>query len=241
MDLQLRIRRKYANKETFFKQLTKYLATKVNWLYINYEIDGSLNHKNHLIRTAGSLNKQGFKTFLGHTPEDIPLIPPICNLENRQYPIFPFHHGCYSDSKIKYSVPKDLIQVCEQFVLEKKIGKIEAQNKSLQDFFKPVTIGNFQQFTPCIQFFESQEYGDMQECRKRVLFILASHYSKSSDLVGILKNWNNTFLNGYLRDELILITAKNTTGKVGCTYIKEILGSLGKLDVCRGCSICKRN
>jgi len=240
MELQLRIRRKYANKETFIKQLTKYLATKVNWLYINYEIDGSLNHKNHLIRTAGSLNKQGFKTFLGHTPEDIPLIAPIFNLENRVYPRFPFHHGCYTDSEIKYSTPKDIVKICEQFVREKKIGKLEAKNKSLKDFFKPATTSNFQQFTPCIQFFESQAYGDMQECRKRVLFILASHHSRSSDPLGLLRNWNRIFLGGYLRDELITTTVKSTTGKVGCTYIKEILGSLGKSDVCKGCSRCKR-
>jgi len=240
MELQLRIRRHFANKVTFIKQLTKYLATKLNWFYVSYEIDGSLNHKNHLIRTAGSLNKQGFKTFLGYTPEDVPLIAPIFNLKNRQYPRFPFHHGCYSDSEIKYSVPKDIVKICEQFILEKKIGKIEAKNKSLKDFFTPTTTGKFQQFTPCIQFFESQEYGNMQECRKRVLFILASHHSKSSDLLGTLRNWNRIFLGGYLREDLILNTVKNTTGKVGCTYIKEILGSLGKSDVCKGCSRWKK-
>jgi hypothetical protein len=237
MDLQLRIRRKYANKETFIKQLTKYLATKVNWLYINYEIDGSLNHKNHLIRTAGSLNKLGFKTFLGHTPEDIPLVAPVFNLENRQYPRFPFHHGCYTDSEIKYSVPTDLIKICTQFVLENKIGKIESKNKSLKDFFKPApSQSTFQKFRPCIQFFESQDFADMKECRKRVLFILASHHSRSTDLIGTLRSWNQIFLGNYLRDDLIQNTVKSTTGKVGCTYIKEILGSLGKTDLCKGCS-----
>ncbi len=233
MKLQKRIVRHFARKETFIKRLTAFIVKKLQYIFPSYGIDGSLVHTNHLIRSEASLNKLGFKTFLGHTPEDVPSIAPIYNQENGVYPKLPFHHYCYSDAKIKYSVPVDLVKLCEEFVLTKNIGVEKEETRSLKDFMLPVSTT--EKSKPCIQFFESPAFSQCSEGRKRALFVLASHYYDNPDQVRILRDWNTNILSGYLRDDTILAAARSTTGKVGCRYVTSLLHSLGQYDVCKGC------
>jgi hypothetical protein len=233
METQELLVRNIANGRAFEKRMTVFIAKNLEWFYKKFSIDGQLNHTNHLIRSEGSLNKLGFKTFLGYTPEEVPLIPPICNPENKQYPRFPFHHYCYSDAKIKYSVPKDLVKICKEFVRVKKIGRKEIKHVSLKDFFtKPKE--KFEK--PCIKFLESKEFGEIGEGRKRALFILASHYKDDPDQVLRLKEWNEAILDNRLSNSEIESTARSTTGRVGCKYIKELLDSIGCNQICRRCS-----
>ena len=236
MKLQKRIIKHFANKSTFEKRLTKFIVKRYRGLFDQNYVDASLIHTSHTIRSEGSLNKKGFKTFLGNDPNFIPSIPPIYNIENERYPKFPFHHYCYSDSKIKYSVPTNVVKLCEDFVRIKRIGVDPEESRSLFDYFPKEETNNDEVKKNCIKFFESSEFSKVSECRKRVLFVLASHYKENADQLTILRRWNASILDGYLRDDLIFRTLKSTTGNVGCNYIKHILGMIGKSDICKGCS-----
>lgn len=232
MDLQKKIVEHFGKKERFIKQFTTYIAKRLGWLYKRFSIDGQLNHTNHLIRSEGSLHKLGFKTFLGHTPEDVPLIPPIYNPENKQYPKLPFHHYCYSQAEIKCSVPTDLVQLCTEFAKIKNIGKPKIMYKSLSDFFPKSQPKD----KACIKFLLSPDFGKIGEGRKRALFILASHFNNDDDQIRKLREWNQDILNGHLTDLMIETSAKSTTGKVSCKYTHEFLDSIGCSQACKGCS-----
>ena len=234
MKLQKRIVKHFARAETFEKRFTSYIASSLSWLNDNYSVDVSLVHRNHLIRSEGSLNKLGFKTFLGHTPEDIPLIIPICNFENKYYPKFPFHDICDSLETIKYSELKNLSKMCTEFVIENKIGIEKIEVVTLKDFF-PKEPSRPPAEKKCIKFIESKEYGDKQDGRKRALFILASHYKDDPEQVAKLKRWNETILNNYLSDYEIGCSSRSTTGKVSCKYTSEFLASIGCNYACEGC------
>jgi len=234
MKLQIRIVNHFANKSTFEKRLTRFIAKKYERLFSQNYVDTSLTHTNHTIRSEGSLNKKGFKTFLGNDPTKIPSLPPIFHIENERYPKFPFHHYCYSDSKIKHSVPKNIVKLCEEFVTTKRIGITPEKSKSLFDYF-PKQNNDTGVKKNCLEFFESKDYSNINDCRKRVLFVLASHYKDNPNQLNILRRWNASVLDGYLRDDLIFRTLKSTTGNVSCNYIKHILGMIGKSDICRGC------
>ena len=233
MKIQEDIVNHFRKAATFEKMFTRFIAKKLEWLYTHFSIDGNLNHTNHLIRSEGSLNKLGFKTFLGHTPEDIPIIAPIYNIENKSYPKFPFHDYTNSLDDIKYSALTDLVKLCKEFVKVKKIGKKEPKYLSLKDFFQKPRVNSEK---PCIKFLESQEFGNIGEGRKRALFVLASHYNDDPQQVAKLKEWNEVVLNNHLSSFEIESSAKSTTGKVGCRYIKELLGSIGYGHICKGCS-----
>lgn len=224
-----------ATKHVFEKRLTSFIAKSLEWFYTKFSIDGQLNHTNHLIRSEASLNKKGFKTFLGHTPEDVPIIAPIFNRENEGYPKFPFHHYCYSDSKIKYSVPTNLVKLAKEFIRIKKYGRI-VKHITLNNFYdKPAVIKD----KACIRFLESEDFGKLETGRKRALFVLASHYKDELEQLARLKDWNETVLNGYLRSDMIAASARSTTGKVGCKYVHELLESIGCGEVCKRCSCSK--
>lgn len=232
MDLQIKIVEHFGKKERFIKQFTTFITKHLGWLYKRFAIDGQLNHTNHLIRSEGSLHKIGFKTFLGHNPEDVPLIAPIYNPENKGYPKFPFHHYCYSQAELKYSVPTDLVQLVKDFMKTKNIGKPKIIHKSLADFFpksKPKDKA-------CIKFILSPEFGNVGEGRKRALFILASHFNDDDDQVNRLREWNHDVLKNHLTELMIQTSAKSTTGKVSCKYTHEFLDSIGCGQVCKGCS-----
>lgn len=225
--------RKMRTKKLFFKRLTSFIAKKLEWFYTSFAIDGQINHTNHLIRAEGSLNKKGFKTFLGNTPRDIPPTPPIVDPEQKEYPRFPFHHYCYTESEIKYSTPTDLIKITKEFIIDKKLRNEVNQIKLSNFFDKPVVS---KKDHPCIKFFLSEEFGNLKECRKRALFIIASHYNNQPDQIKLVRDWNQNILGGYLRDEIILTSCRSTKGTVGCNYVKELLGSLGQNKVCEGCT-----
>lgn len=234
MKLQKRIVKHFARAETFEKRFTSYIATSLSWLHDNYSVDVSLVHRNHLIRSEGSLNKIGFKTFLGHTPEDVPYIAPVYNLENKGYPKFPFHDVCDSLETIKYSELKNLTKMCKDFVIENKIGIEKVEVVTLKDFF-PKEPARPPAEKQCIKFLESKEFGDKQEGRKRALFILASHYKDDPEQVAKLKRWNENILGNHLSDYEINCSARSTTGKVSCRYTSEYLASIGCSHVCGGC------
>lgn len=231
MKIQKRIVKHYARAETFEKQFTKFITNKIQWAHRYFSVDKAINQTNHLIRAEGSLNKIGFKTFLGHTPEEIPSIAPVFNLENKEYPKFPFHEITDSLETIKYSHPTNLVSLCEEFVKAKKIGIQEPTYKTLTEFFdiKPKDKS-------CIKFLQTADFANLQEGRKRALFILASHYKDDPQQITILQEWNNKILDNHLSDFEIQSSAKSTTGKVSCKYTHEFLESIGCNQVCKGCS-----
>ena len=232
MSLQIKIVNHFGSKKKFVKQFTTFIAKKLEKNYKDLCIDFQLNHTNHLIRSEGSMHKLGFKTFLGHTPEEVKLVPPIYNIENKGYPIFPFHDFCHNANALKLTVPKDIVKLCKEFMQLKEIGKPKVRHANLNDFFtKPVAIAT----KPCIQFLLSQEYAKVSEGRKRALFILASHFKNDDDQIRKLKDWNDAVLGGYLQDFNIQTSAKSTTGKVSCKYTHEFLDSIGCGAVCKGC------
>lgn len=233
MDLQIKLVEHFGKKEKFIKYFTMFIAKKLEKNYKDLCIDFQLNHTNHLIRSEGSLHKLGFKTFLGHTPEEVPLIPPIFNPENKGYPIFPFHDYCHATDQLKHSAPKDVVKLCKEFMHAKGIGKPKIRHANLNDFFSkpaPTTV------KPCIQFLMSQDYAKIGEGRKRALFILASHFKNDDDQIQKLKGWNESVLGGYLDDFSIQTSAKSTSGKVSCKYTYEFLESISCGQVCKGCS-----
>jgi len=234
MKLQTAIVEHFGKKERFIKQFTRYVAKSLEWIYDNFSIDGQLNHTNHLIRAEGSLHKVGFKTFLGHHPDDVSLIPVILRPEDKTYPKFPFHHYCYTDAEIKKSTPINVVELCKEFLKSKKIGQPKIVYASLTDFF-PKSKAKAKD-KECVKFLLSSDYAKIGEGRKRALFILASHFYETDNQLERLREWNRDILGNYLPELLIQTTAKSTTGKVGCKYTHEFLGSIGCSNVCKGCS-----
>ena len=116
----------------------------------------------------------------------------------------------------------------------KKIGQPKVVYASLTDFFPKSKAKPKDK--ECIKFLLSSDYAKIGEGRKRALFILASHFYETDNQLERLREWNRDILGNYLPDVLIQTTSKSTTGKVGCKYTHEFLGSIGCSQICKGCS-----
>lgn len=119
------------------------------------------------------------------------------------------------------------------------IDVLKSYNKEIQSInsYKYTIKTNIRM--PCITKLTSIS---LQDGKKRVLFILASHFKSTMDkfkLISFLNNWSMSRQQGALSYGLIQSIAYNqykTKMKPGCRYVKTVLEDIGLKYMCYGCN-----
>jgi len=161
---------------SFFKRkFIRFLREKVLSCWdTNIRVFDPIVSPKHLIRSALSRNKLGFKTFLGYSYKDLSFVPYICNEENRIYPKI----ANAFKGEVKLSRPFDIQSLVEEFLdgLNKQIrvGKVKRRSASLMQFFGEDKLPG------CVEFMLSEDFASVGDGYK--LFHLShqhfyTHYS----------------------------------------------------------------
>ena len=120
--------------------------------------DAELIRATHLIRCEGSKNKRGYKTFLGHSHNDLSFIPYICNEDNRIYPRI---------GEIKLSTPHCIMELLDDFE-EDRVRP------------KPIPVSRFDpndcpnEIRKCVGRLLSDDFKEVTDGKKRAFFIIVS-------------------------------------------------------------------
>ena len=220
--VSIAIRNYYVTKKTFWKEFMEYYRASIisGWGMMTEEFDQQLIKCSHLIRTALSRNKIGYKTYIGDTYKQVSMIPFICNEKNGLYPKI---------GEIVFSKPTDINIVAKKFLImlnsKNKKKLIKSKEFTLADFTKKV---GFESEMLCLV--ESALKLKISDGRKRLLFIMANELKKaySVDKVEqLLNEWND------LQDESLrqvhLTYALNRSEDYSLTksYLVELLTEIG--------------
>jgi len=220
-ELQDKVIATFKFKYMFVRKFMKWLREKMIscWDTGAKMFDKDLINEKHLIRCEMSRNKQGYKTFLGYTYQDVSFVPIVCNEENGFYPKI---------GEIRLSSPKEIDGLLESFLLslEKKTKKrrLDANNADLRAFFK--SKGKIR---PCVDFILSDEFKASGDGFKRALFVLANELKKVYDpdkTLSLLLDWNSR-MDFPLLDEDIRYRLRIPEYTLSCKYIHTLLDELG--------------
>lgn len=184
-DLQKRIIDTFNTKKQFITEFMAYIREQIITCFglNNIQFDRAFLKPNHLIRCELSLNKKGFKTFLGYSCKDIPKEPPICSFENLEYP--------QTISEIKESFDNSpesvIIDFLKYYEVEQQKRNLRAKMTHNQGEFKLKTL------RPGIKFILTEDFMKYEDGRKRGLFLLANELKQihsKEEAIKILKEWN---------------------------------------------------
>jgi hypothetical protein len=147
--------------------------------------DEQLSKATHLIRCEGSMNKKGFKTFLGYTYKDLPPFPIICSPKT----------GIVAEiGEIRLSQPPCIQEIVEEYLhsLDKKAMKLKEKRKERAlDFFMygPEDNGSIK---GCCQFMLSDEFKTSGDGFHRAMFLLCNELKRKTpeQAQAVLLDWN---------------------------------------------------
>lgn len=219
--LQKEIKDRFKYRSGFVKKFMGWLRAKIIdfWGMKNREFDKDLINCKHLIRSEMSLNKTGFKTFLGYSYKDLSFIPYICNFDNRVYPKL---------GVLKLSRPYDFQEIVEDFLNDinysKKVQRVNSMSVSLNRWIDKDEI----ELRSCIKLILDNSFRDVGDGYKRAVFILANELKRvyPDKAVNMLNDWNERM--GYpIKQEELDHKLNNKEYSLSCKYVHDFLSSLG--------------
>jgi hypothetical protein len=225
--LQALIMTEYTRSK-FIKEFMTFLRLKmakcwgVNARVADEQVAGS---SNHLIRSELSLNKLGFKTFIGYTYKDLSWIPPIYDFNTKYLPRI----GDLRLSKPKKAVVEDLItEFLEGKVLAAKKAKTTRKIQTLTNWLneKPMQAGDLRK---CVKLILNPDSRLKIDGHNRGFFILFNELKKVYDQErarALIDEWNQG-LGEPIRQLDIDSRAGTPVYKLSCKYIHNFLGSCG--------------
>ena len=117
-----------------------------------------------------------------------------------------------------------------------KLTQETINNAVRREFMKGKAYPNVK---PCIKYFESENFRNHKDGRKRALFIIASHYKHMMNEIELyekLRQYNHYYLNDVYGDWQIKSLIKANKGLIGCPYRMGLLKELGKGEICKVCN-----
>jgi len=227
-ELVEKINFRFNTKELFFQEFIQWIrkeiitvwGTKPNWF------DKGLINSTHLIRSEMSLNKKGFKTFLGYKENKLPFEPPICNVQTREYPEIATYEEPFVPSEIKYPViesnPHNLEELIEVFLIvyESKLS----QKKNSRNFVRDPS-----KIRKEVEFMLSDKFKTLDDGYKRSMFIIINELKNKyshEQIEEIMVDWNIR-MGEPIKENEIKYRIKNKRYTISTKYIKEFLSNLG--------------
>ena len=219
-DLQKRIIDTFNSKDKFILEFMTYLRAEfISCFGLNtYEFDKAFLKPKHLIRSELSLNKKGFKTFLGYSYKDITAEPYICNVENREYP---------QTGELIESFDNNPNQIIGDFfkyyeLVQQKRNLYLKRTKNQGEYKHTIRAG--------VKLLLSDEFTANEDGRKRTSFILCNELKQIysfEEAKDIILSWNAKFKEPLREQDLIYRIQSPHKYKLTTLYINNFLKEFG--------------
>ena len=195
------------------------------------EFDKALVKDTHLIRSELSLNKKGYKTFLGYSHKDVSFIPQHCNKNNNIKPAI---------GEVVFSAPEDINFFVEDFFYTldnaKMVKKVKRKEFNLARWTNPEAKG----LRGCVEFILSDKFKDFGDGHRRGMFILANELKKfnsQEEVLNMLLSWKELVGMRLPDREIEYRVYRSKEYSLPCQYVHEFLSEVGVKDIV---SFCKR-
>jgi hypothetical protein len=228
LNLQDLIRKSYT-KNRFIKEFMLYLRKKASTFWnTNARVSDEQisNATKHLIRCELSLNKLGFKTFMGYTYKDLTWIPPLHNFNTKTLPRI---------GKIILSRPKDIQNIVEDFLVQQEINvqikKKTNKIRSLSNWIEG-TPNDHTDLRKCVKFILKADKRLQTDGFNRGFFILFNELRKVYDpdkAKALIEDWNSQ-LGFPIRQQDIDYRGNSQPYSLSCEYIHDYLKSCSFTD-----------
>jgi len=220
-------------KAMFFKKFMDFLREKIVscWGVNARQFDEQLvKADRHLIRSELSMNKLGFKTFVGDSYTKLSIIPHLCAKDTGFYPAI---------GTVELSSPTDIKELIDEFLstLENKKAKNKTKRKeyNLNAFLNPEDTSDLK---PCVYAMLDESFATSGDGFNRAMFILANELKRHRGEVyaaSALQQWNERMGSPIRPVELDYHLRRTQDYKLGCDYIYGFLKTLGLTKQCEKC------
>jgi len=195
------------------------------------EFDGNFVNSRHLIRAELSRNSLGFKTFLGNSWKDLPVVPEVCNEMNRIRPR-------WAIPKVSRPNKEFLQAILEEFVASEE-SKVDKRKKSSRNASLTAWMGipgGKDSLRPCIvTLLGHREFND--GC-KRAAFIISNELKAvkgNHDAFGMMQSWAEATGVDLSLKEIENMVFRKKCYSIGCESISQVLDAAGLSSICTGC------
>ena len=213
-DLQDKLKFYYDTYPDFLQDFIVFLREKIITCFgaNTYEFDKDLINPKHLIRSEMSLNKKGFKTYLGDSYVLLPKEPTYCNLDTAEYP------------ELEYPVLspiKEPSYLIMEFLMNKEIEfKAKKAKRYTRVEYEPDKIREG------VEFLLSPDFMKLEDYRKRALFIITNELKSvygTEVAYDILCNWNIQLDNYFSDNDLKYRVFEQKTYPLTSKYINDFV------------------
>jgi hypothetical protein len=219
--LQEEILCKFESKQVFIREFMLWLRTEFITCdgLETYAFDKAFLSPSHMVRAELSLNKKGFKTYIGKFCQDLPSSPIYCTIENMEYP----ERAEYIESFYKYPEVhiQDFLNYYNKILIErnnrsKKYAGLENKPKKVRASVKLLLA--------------EVNIPKIIDGRKRIMFVLCNELKQVYTLAEaeqMMLKWNS-LLPEPLEEKDIRFRINSTQKyKVSNKFVEDLVFSLG--------------
>jgi hypothetical protein len=216
---------------TFFIEFIRYLRIKLIRITNKYVFDEHFINPKHLIRSELSSHKNGWKTYLGNTWSEIPETPPICTIENREYPVIASLNNKVTNEVIKDMKVTNLNnpeQILEDFLRFYISDKAKRQNDRI--FYQNERREEKGKLNKNINTLLSLDFKNKDnDGKKRFMFILCNELKQKFPIetaTQMMLEWNSKLITPFTKQEIMYRLRRPETYIISNKYIKNLMDEL---------------
>lgn len=215
-------------KNAFIKQFMEFLRRKMVscWGLRIRTFDDQIKADSHLIRSELSLNKKGFKTFLGYSVKDFTWVPMICNVDNKVYPKI-------GELKLS-SPPKEVVSDLVREFLScrsgfKRRSKVADRSASLLRWTDPKGADD-KELRPIVKMLLKDEFISLGDGVNRAMFILINEFKRLHGpeiAYNEVSRWNLRLKVPFPDFEIRYRVNRHEVYTLKDSYVQDLLRSIG--------------